>query len=201
MQMFNNLEQNHLVTRIHKLVDDIQAIGPLEEKGPMFDQVRSLLSILEKDARPVSWFALIHSDLQFIESETLPLQIRMSRTATRAEAIDMRNRLVFEGLSFFRLNFGPYGDYVEPLRDSPQSEALDRMRLDYGHEWKVFRNTTNDTYNFARKNAEEETLAESLAGSMADEVKERWPWAWIVVRVPIIVAEGEPSRSAKQTRR
>lgn len=201
MQMFNNLESGFLAARVHELVNESQSIGPLEEKAAVFARIHSLVDVLAKNARPLSDYVAAYPDLRFQENESLPIDVFMGPEATRAEAVDMRNRLVYEGLMFFRLNFGKYGDYVEPLRDTPESTALDRMRLDYGHDWKVFRNANNDTYNFIRKQAEEEDLANRLATGMADECKERWPWAWIVVRVPIMVGDGEPTREAKAVRK
>lgn len=202
MQMFNNLEINALCERVVKLLYKTQAVGPVEDKLPLFAEIRSLLSVLEKNARPLDWYRTQYPNLRFVENESLPIDVRMGVTATRAEAVDMCNQLRAEGLMFYRVNFGPYGDFVEPTRDTPESTALDTMRHDYGQAWNCFRNQWNDTYNFIKREPEEEDAAISMAISMADECKTRWPWAWIVVKVPILDVEGEPvGREAKQVRK
>lgn len=202
MNMFNDRELSTLAAKVRKLIYDIMAVGPLDEKPAMFAQARSLLDLLEKHFRDIPWYIQAYPQLRFEPTESLPIIIRADRTTTRAQAVDLRNRLQFDGLMFFRLYFGSYGDFVEPVRDTVESTALDTARLDYGMAWNVFRNESNDTFNFVRLEPEPEDSAQSLADSMADECKTRWPWAWIVVKVPIAVPEGaEPREPAKASRK
>lgn len=195
--MLTSIEYGYLVG---KLRDKLNAtMVPGVDRLQLLTECQSLLMTLQKAARPLRWFIDHYPYLTFGDTGS-GIEVRADASFTRAEAIDLRNQLVADGLSVFRLFYGPQGAFVEPLIETPEAGALESMQRAYGDDWKVWR-APNGTYNFVLKTSLLQEAAEQLAGSFADRLKELYPWGWLVVRVPVIDEAGGSQPEVRTVRK
>lgn len=186
--MINGIERGHLINKVQQLLEHSKQLElTAEQRLADYERATELLIMLQRTTRSVGWFRDKYPTLKFIETPnyTEVTHPRIS-TFTRAEAIDLRNALKAEGLDNFRVTYAAYAAFVEDSPETNESVAIEQIVAEYNEHWKVFRSPSNDTVNLVSKTAYSTDEATLLANNLGNKLKERYPYLWLVVRVPNI---------------
>lgn len=158
---------------LNDLAWDQNAVGTIDRLISMLETLKRL-----SVAGNVEHFAGLYPELTFTQSVNYVVVKHSSYKLIRAEAIDYRNRLMADGFDNFRVLYADNG-YVESFTDSRESKVLDELKTDYGANFVAYRIEANDTYHL--KCRQSPWLEEQNALSLADTIKARYPWLWVVV--------------------
>lgn len=188
--MMTDLERTHIHNKLKDLL--YQAWGA-ENSHELYLECKTLLEILIRYAQPIEYYRAKYPKMRFtdrMEQEPVNNWVEVIPPAmnrvTRQEAIDIYNKLLADGFGNkfrFRVYYA-YGAHVD-FKETEEGNVIPNLLADYaGHNWKVFRNTSNHTVNLVAK-FEQPTLEESqdLAEAIATRVKEQYPYEVIVVEV------------------
>jgi len=188
----------------NKLKDKLNQAWGAENSHEVYLECQTLLEILIRHAQPLSYYRAKYPKMRFVDRmEVEPVNNWIEVTppgvnqVTRQEAIDIYNRLLADGLGTkarFRVYYA-YGAHVD-FAETEEGNVIPNLLRDYSTNWRVFRNTENQTVNLIFKETIDTEDAQTLAESMATRIKEQYPYEVIVVRVPTL--DGSEVRIAKR---
>lgn len=199
----NQIEKTYITNKLVDSLNEANGLIEPEQRYAIYQDAARLIAILLKGSKPLSEYRTMFPELRFTE-ETNGIDVwpPAYSSLSRREALDWRNRLLHEGLgslSLFRVRYA-IGGYVEYTGESEESLAYDRIAVDYGDNWKVFRTESTGPINLVRRLPVDNVPtdpptpptidqrivdAEQQAENLAALLKSRYPFEIIIVRIPL----------------
>lgn len=200
----NQIEKLYITSKLVNALQEAANVVTPEERYAIYQESMRLIAVLLKNSKPLSIYREeLFPDVTFLESANgLDVFPPDNANMSRVEAIDWRNRLLAEGLgqlTLFRVRYSN-GGYVEFAGETEESNAYDRIVLEYTESWKVFRTERTGPINLRRRLAvdnvptdppTEPTIdqriaeAEQQAENLSKLLKSRYPFEVVIVRIPL----------------